>query len=149
MVDTPRAVSLEAAHTAFQRFAEALNRARDPAAVRAAVTDDVQIDRHAPGARTAPGQLAAPVVESFTGLAEVERWFVRTPPIARFGLAGAPWPDGDTWAIEYTIVAGEFHNGGIWLARLAGDGRIAFLSHRPFALRDAAPGSSHSHTHER
>jgi hypothetical protein len=146
-------VDVDFAHAAFQRFVEALNRARDPEALRAAVVDDVQIDRHAPGARVAAGDpAAAPVAESFRGIAEVERWLVRTPPIARFGLAGAAWPDGDAWAAEYTIDAGEFHNGGLWLARLAGDGRIAFLSHRPFALRDqAAPAQPHGgspHTHD-
>jgi hypothetical protein len=141
-------VSAEPAIAAFQRLVDALNRPLDPALLRAAMADDVRIDRHAPGDRG-----VAPVAESFTGVAEIERWFARTPPSVRFGLAGAAWaePDGDRWGIEYAIDAGEFHNGGVWLARLAGDGRIAFLSHHPFALRDAggAPhahgGSSHTH----
>lgn len=140
-------------HAAFQRLSEALNRPRDPALLRAAVTDDVRIDRHAPGDR------AAPVAESFTGIAEVERWFARTPSGVQFGLAGSAGLDavepggdgGERWAIEYTITAGEFHNGGIWLARLAGDGRIARLSHHPFPLRDtggtprAPAGTPHAH----
>jgi hypothetical protein len=104
------------------------------------VTDDIQIDRHGPGDRG-----AAPVAETFAGVDEVERWFARTPPISRFGLAGAAWPDGDRWGIEYTLEVGEFRNGGIWLARLAGDGRVASLSHHPFALRDAPPGAPHPH----
>jgi len=137
-------VSAEHVNAAFQRLVDALNRPRDPALLRAAVTDDVRIDRHAPGDRT-----AAPIAESFTGVAEIERWFARTPPSVRFGLAGAaraePEPaSGEAWAIEYTIDAGEFHNGGVWLARLAGDGRIAVLSHHPFALRDAG-GTPHPH----
>lgn len=148
---------IEQVTNAFQRLMDALNRPRDPALLRAAVTDDVRIDRHAPGDRA-----TAPVAESFTGVAEVERWFARTPPSVRFGLAGAARPEpepegGAAWAIEYTIDVGEFHNGGVWLARLAGDGRIAILAHHPFALRDAgtpqgqggAPhvhgGSSHTH----
>jgi hypothetical protein len=138
---------------AFQRFADALNRPRDPALLRAAVIDEVRIERHVPGERAAPGD-AAPVVESFVGVAEVERWFARMPPVVRFALAGAARPDGDAWVVEYTIEAGEFHNGGTWLARLAGDDRIAQLSHRPFALRDAPGpaggppahgGSGHTH----
>lgn len=145
-------VSAEQAIAAFHRLVDALNRSRDPGRLRAAVTDDIRIERHAPGDRA-----TAPVAESFAGVAEVERWFARTPPSVRFGLAGAAWPEpGEAWAIEYTIDAGEFHNGGVWLARLAGDGRIASLSHHPFALRDAggtphggAPhghgGSSHTH----
>jgi hypothetical protein len=127
-------VSGDPVNVAFQRLVEALNRPRDPAALRAAVIDEIRIDRHVPGDRG-----TAPVAESFEGLAEVERWFARTPPTARFGLAGPAWPDGDGWGIEYTIQAGEFHNGGIWRARLAGDGRIVSLSHHPFALRDHTP----------
>jgi hypothetical protein len=115
---------------AFQRFVDALNRSREPAVLGAAVVDDVRIERHAPGARG-----AEPIVETFAGVAEVARWLARTPPVVSFALAGAPWPDdGERWGTEYAIHAGEFHNGGVWLARLAGDGRIAFLSHHPFAL---------------
>jgi hypothetical protein len=130
----------EVARVAFQRLVDALNHARDPARVRAAMTDDIHIDRHSPGARG-----VAPVAESFTGIAEVERWFARTPPVVRFGLAGEPRLEDDRWLVEYALDAGEFHNGGFWLARLAGDGRIASLSHHPFPLRDAPPGAPHSH----
>jgi hypothetical protein len=37
----------------------------------------------------------------------------------------------------------------MWVARLAGDGRIVALSHRPFALVAAAPpsGAHTPHTH--
>ena len=100
----------------------------------AAVTDDVRVERHAPGERA-----AAPVVEVFSGIAEVTRWLARTPPVVAFALVGEPRPEPDgACAMGYAIHAGEFHNGGIWLARLGGDGRIAFLSHHPFALRDDA-----------
>lgn len=94
--------------------------------------DQIRVERHGPGARG-----AAPVVEVFTGVAEVARWFARTPPEVCFSLAAAAWPDAEgACGIEYAIDAGEFHNGGIWIARLAGDGRIAWLSHHPFALRE-------------
>jgi hypothetical protein len=63
----------------------------------------------------------------------------------RFSLAGAASPEADGWVVEYAIDVGEFHNGGIWFARLAGDGRIALLTHHPFALRDAPPGTPHAH----
>ena len=125
-------MSVEVWGAAFQRLVDALNRSRDDGALRAAVTDEVRIDRHAPGERG-----AAPVVESLAGIAEVARWFARTPPQVRFSLAGAAWPDtGDAWGVEYAIDAGEFHNGGIWIARRADDGRIAHLAHHPFALRE-------------
>ena len=133
---------------AFQRFADALNRARDPALLHAAVIDEVRIDRHAPGERPASAAAAAaPVVESFAGVAEVERWFARMPGGVRFALAGAAWSEPDAWGVEYAYAAGAFHHGGIWIAQLAGDGRIARLSHHPFALRDApaAPGAPHAH----
>jgi hypothetical protein len=132
---------------AFQRLADALNRPRDPALLRAAVTQEIRIDRHAPGERA-----TAAITESFTGLAEVERWFARMPDGVRFALAGAAWAEpGDArsagWGIEYAYDAHEFHHGGIWVARLADDGRVAALSHHPFALRDAPgpPGSTHAH----
>ena len=111
--------------------------------LRAAVTDDVRLDRHAPGERA-----TAPVAESFAGVAEVEHWFARMPGGVQFALAGAAWaePDGG-WGVEYAYDAGDFHHGGIWIARLAGDGRIARLAHHPFALRDAPgpPGAPHAH----
>lgn len=125
-------MSADASTAAFQRLVDALNQPLAAAALAAAVADDIHIDRHGPGERG-----VAPAVESFAGIAAVARWFARTPPATRFALAGAAWPDADgAWGIQYTIHAGEFHNGGIWIARLAGDGRIAFLSHHPFALRD-------------
>ena len=123
-------MTAELAQAAFQRFVIALNRSRDPAALRAAVSDDVAIDRHGPGVRDTPG----PVVQSFAGFDAVERWVHLTPPVVVFALAGAPDADGDHWKIEYALSAGEFHNGGIWRGRLAGDGRLASLQHQPFAL---------------
>lgn len=123
---------------AFQRLVDALNHARDIAPLRAAVIDDVALARHAPGERD-----AAPVAERFTGIAEVAAWFARMPPAVEFSLAGAPFAaasddGGDRWGIEYAYAADEFHHGGIWIARLTRDGRIAQLSHHPFALRDPA-----------
>jgi hypothetical protein len=120
------------ASAAFLRLVDALNHSRDEARLRAAVSDDVRLERHAPGERG-----TSPAVESFDGIAAVIRWFARTPPVVRFSLTGAPALEADgAWRIAYAIDAGEFHNGGIWLARFASDGRIAFLSHHPFALRD-------------
>ena len=145
-------MSLDAARAAFQRLVDAFAQPCEPAVLRAAVTDDITLDRHAPGERG-----VAPVAESFTGIAAVERWLARTPPGVRFALAGdaAPAPAGsgsvaadrwaaDLWMIEYAYDAGDFHHGGIWIARLAPDGRIAHLSHHPFALREP-PGAPHAH----
>lgn len=133
-------MSIDRATAAFQRLVDALNRARDPALLRAAVTDDVRLDRCEPGERG-----AAPVAESFTGIAEVERWFARTPAGVRFSLAGPAGADGGSWAIEYAYDADAFHHGGIWVARLATDGRIVALSHHPFALAGVPTSPSHTH----
>lgn len=128
-------MSAEISQAAFARFLAALHDPRDVAALAAAVTEDVHLDRHAPGAR---GAITA-IAESFTGWMEVAGWLARTPPVVRFSLAGPATraPADDLWIVEYAIDAGEFHNGGLWRARLAADGRLAFLSHHPFALSGA------------
>lgn len=123
-------VTAEISQAAFARFIAALHHPRDAAVVNAAVTEDARLDRHVAGAR---GAITA-IAESFTGHVDVARWLARTPPAIRFSLAGAAAPDGASWIIEYAIDADEFHNGGVWRARLAADGRIEFLSHHPFAL---------------
>lgn len=128
---------------AFGRLADALNRPRDPALLRAAVIDEVRIDRHAPGARA-----SAALAESLAGIAEVAQWFARMPDGVRFALAGAAWAEPDAaWGIEYAYDSGAFHHGGIWIARLADDGRVAVLSHRPFALPDAPGPTGAPHAH--
>jgi len=117
---------------AFQRFVDALNPPRDLAVLRTAVVEDVRIDRHGPGERG-----LGPIVEIFRGVERVAGWIARTPAVISFALVGAPWRDSDgAGCVEYAVHAGEFHNGGLWVARLAPDGRLAFLSHHPFALRD-------------
>ncbi|HEY0192583.1 MAG TPA: hypothetical protein VGC42_15800 [Kofleriaceae bacterium] len=137
-------MTTELARAAFQRFVAALNRARDPAALHAAVTDDAVVERCAPGTRAAPGA----VLQTFAGLGAVAPWVELTPAAVTFALAGEPHPDGDRWQIEYALSAGEFHNGGIWRARLAADGRIAELRHQPFALDGAEPHGHADHAHE-
>lgn len=140
-------MSPEMVGPAFERFIAALHDPRDAEALTAAVTPDIQVERYTPGER---GVITS-VAESFEGMAEVARWLARTPPVVRFTLVGVPVPEamapsgaaGDAsdaaerrpgWAIEYAITAGEFRNGGIWRAWIAADGRIAALSHHPFAL---------------
>lgn len=141
-------VDCNSASAAFERLVAALNQPRDRSRLRAALVDDVELVRHAPGERG-----VAPVAEVFTGIAAVERWFARTPAAVQFALAGAPsrepasHDDASAWRIEYTYTAAEFHHGGLWVARLACDGRIAHLSHHPFALRaPSAPPHAHGGT---
>jgi hypothetical protein len=124
-------MSPEAARPAFERLIAALHEPRNAALLTAAVTPDIQIQRHTPGER---GAVTA-VAETFAGAAEVAGWLARTPPVVRFSLVGQPVAEAaEVWTIEYAITAGEFHNGGVWRAQLASDGRIAALSHHPFAL---------------
>ncbi len=133
-------MSAELASVAFQRFAEALNHSRSSRKLRAAVADDVELERHDPGPRDSdtPGTLA----ETFAGIDAVERWIHRMPPVITFSLASpvGPAPDSmDTWRVRYDYVINnaDFRNSGWWLARLARDGKIAWLAHRPFVLPDA------------
>ena len=126
-------MSAELSQAAFVRFIAALHHPRDAEVLAAAVTETIELHRHVPGER---GAITA-IAESFTGRAQVAGWLARTPPVVRFSLDGAATAEGELWLVAYAIDAGEFHNGGLWRARLAHDGRIALLSHHPFALRDA------------
>lgn len=119
----------DALRVAYQRFVDALNHARDELALRRAVSDDVRIERHAP----APAGEAGAIAETFDGFTAAAAWVRRTPAVVTFSLAGAPRADG---SIEYALAAEDFANGGVWRARLAADGRIAFLAHQPYALRE-------------
>lgn len=113
----------------FDKYLAAMNATRDRAALAAAVTDDIVIERHAGGD---PGPLA----QVYTGLAEVADWFARTPPRCVFALLGAParGPD-DTWRVGYSIAVDDFYNTGVWIARFAADGRVTHLWHQPHALK--------------
>jgi hypothetical protein len=152
-------VSAELAAVAFQRFADALNRSRSSSRLRAAVGDDVQLDRHDPGPRDGqrPGRLA----ESFAGFNAVEGWIHRMPPVITFSLSSevSPGPaadagPGEVWQVRYDYVINnaDFRNSGMWVARLTTDGKIAWLAHRPFVLPgppevDSEPPAAHHHHH--
>jgi hypothetical protein len=128
-------VTVELWAAAFQRFVDALNQPRDAARLRLALVDDIRVDRHAPGERG-----VGPIAEIFRGIERVASWLGRTPATIEFTLAVAPWLDADgAVCAHYAIHAGEFDNGGLWVARLGPDHRFTFLSHHPFALRDEAP----------
>lgn len=127
------------AAASFARWVAALNAPRDRALLEAAVTPDVRIERHDPIPR---GAVVPPPVEVITGLEGAARWLARLLRVTTFALAGEVQrgdEDGEVWTVEYTLVVPEldFTNGGRWVARLAADGRLAQLGHRPFAL---APG---------
>ncbi len=115
----------------FAAWVAALTHPRERAYLVAAVADMVRIERHASVERDAePG----PPAEVFDGVDAAERWLRRLPARVTFALVGAPVADGDRWRIEYALEVDGFDNGGVWLARLADDGRLLHLSHRPFPL---------------
>lgn len=115
----------------FALWIIALDRRGEPAAVEDAVAADARIERHGPLERGAP---PGEPLEVFVGVAEVGRWLRRLPPRVTWVMIGQPIAEGDTWRVEYAISVDGFDNGGEWLARFDADGRLAYLSHRPFPL---------------
>jgi hypothetical protein len=124
--------------------------------VSAAFAETATLERHGPGDQEAvrAGQ-GGPPAEAFAGPDAIARWLRRTPSQYRFGLEGAARAagavgaeaaeavivDGDdargpAWQVEYWIRSDDFANGGLWLGRFDRDGRLLWLSHRPFALRE-------------
>lgn len=117
----------------FAAWVEALNHPRDRAYLRAAVADAMEVERHGPVERDQ--ELAAPA-EVFAGIDAVERWLRRLPPRVTFAVIGVPIADGAHWRVDYALEVDGFENGGCWVARLADDGRLRHLSHRPFPVPD-------------
>ena len=139
------------AAASFAAWIAALVHPRDHAPLRAAVRDDVRIERHGPIARGA--EPVAPAAEVFVGVDAAERWLYRLPPDVRWTIVGAPMAEGEAWRVEYALEVAGFVNGGIWVARFADDGRLAHLSHRPFPLPDqdraaADAPAPHDHSHD-
>jgi hypothetical protein len=97
---------------------------------------DASIDRHGGGTALAPG----PLLETFEGHDPIEQWLALLPPAKfSFALKGeAPLQPGDDPELPrtaYSIFGPEgFENTGFWVAKLDEDGRLRWLSHRPFAL---------------
>lgn len=110
----------------FQRWVDAVNAPRDRELLVAALADDAVVERHRPGE-------VDDVVERFTGVDAIHKWLARTAARSVFALAGEVAVEGEQARVEYAIVLDDFKNGGIWIAR-ARDGKLAHLSHKPFAL---------------
>jgi hypothetical protein len=119
------------ARASFAAWIEALNHPRDRARLLTAVTRDVRVERHD---ALAPGAEPGPPAEVFEGALAVGGWLARMRKPVTFSLAGEPAPVDGGWQVEYALVMDDFENGGVWLARLADDGKVAWLSHRPFPV---------------
>ena len=121
----------------FARLVALLN-APSREGIAAIFREDAVIDRHGGGT----AEVAGPLLETFEGHEPIERWLLLLPPAKfSFALKGeAPLQPGDDPALPrtaYSIFGPEgFENTGFWVAKLAEDGRIGWLSHRPFALNE-------------
>lgn len=120
-------------NASFARWLAALAAPHDQALVVAAVTDGARVERHGAMERGAePG----PPAEVIEGVDAVGRWLRMLPPRVTWSVVGDAVADGDAWRIEYALEVNGFENGGVWIARFADDGRLAYLSHRPFPVPD-------------
>lgn len=133
----------------FERLLRAMNDATEEH-IADAFADDATLDRHS-GTDPDTGQPGA-LRETFRGRAAIFQWLATTPKKFSFGLRGEPYPapldDGDDeaadadptlvdqWRHEYAIFGPDsFENRGVWRGRFDDEGRLVWLSHRPFALR--------------
>jgi hypothetical protein len=116
---------------ALERWIEALHHPGDEQKLRAAVTPEIVVERHAPAPRGETGELAA----TLRGIAAIGAWIRLAPPGGTFWLATPPRVEGTTLVAEYGYRIESLVNGGIWIASLVA-GRIGVLAHRPYALQN-------------
>lgn len=121
----------------FARLVALLNEP-SRAGIASTFCEDAAIDRHGGGDAEEPG----PRLEIFEGHEQIERWLLLLPPGKfSFALKGAaplqPGDDPELPRTAYSIFGPDgFENTGFWVAKLDEDGRIRWLSHRPFALTE-------------
>jgi len=114
------------ADVAFARWVDALNRPGDPLAVARALADDAVIERHGFGATR--GQL----VQTIAGIAAATAWVALLRPALRFSCDPARAGEAGAFVARYRVTGpDDFVGGGEWAARLAADGKIAWLRHVP------------------
>lgn len=113
---------------ALQRWLLALNARGELAAVVEAVSPDCEL------CRFGWGEEADVVKERFVGPEAVSAWLRRSPAGTVFQAEGPLTADGAGWVQPYLVRVEHFQNRGRWILRLAPDGRIASLEHRPEAL---------------
>ena len=113
---------------ALTRWTKALSSRGDPPLTRAAVTSDATVLRFASDDPTTPR-------ERFEGEAAIIKWLGRSPANIRFTIVkGSVTIEGEAARARYRIAVADFVNHGSFLVRLATDGRLAFIEHRPDPL---------------
>ncbi|MCA9516898.1 MAG: hypothetical protein KC635_18275 [Myxococcales bacterium] len=130
--------------TAAGRFAAMLTARGAADAVALALADDCRLERFGNYENTGK------VVEILDGAAAIGTWGGTTPAETVFALASPLTLDADgaTGVVRYRVAVGrDFENHGTWRLRLAGDGRIAWISHQADQLEDAGDGDHEHHHH--
>jgi hypothetical protein len=118
---------------ALRGWIELLNASPPPpelAALAKVFAEEIAIHRH--GFHETRGQ----VVEEIRGLAGVREWMARAPAGLRFSAEESPQSGTPAVEARYRLEIEDFVGGGLWLARLAADGRIEELTHIPDDLPD-------------
>ena len=116
---------------AMHRWLQAINGRGHAATTALALSEDATVERYG------FGQDRGTVMETFVGYAAINAWFALTREICQFQLMQAISSDESGFiSCRYQVTAGEFIGGGLWQARLAADGRIAWLSHQPDELAE-------------
>lgn len=116
-------------HETMTRWLAAVEGHGDAGLTDAAVAPDVEV------ARYGFGPSRGTIVETLCGTEAVRAWLARTNPVCVFTLEASGSPAAGLVVARYRIDAPDFLGGGEWRARLAPDGRIAHLEHRPDDLR--------------
>lgn len=110
------------------RWCDALNAREDRALVMAAVTPNATIWPYADDTRR----------QEFEGHEAIAAWLAQSPAGVRFSPRGPVTEGADgTWCQPYAIQVEDFHNQGLWVLEVAGDGRIQRLEHRPQPLDES------------
>lgn len=123
----------EAHEKALLRWLEALNARGRREVVDVAVDPAIRLERYGFGPNQ--GQL----VQIIEGIGPLAAWLALTPENTAFEAVGdLDISDDGVGTSRYRVTfPPDFENGGEWRWRLAADGRLVFVSHRPSEIPQA------------